>query len=132
MPRATRYTTWFVLFVAGLSLVVQAQVPAPADRLLSAGKEPQNWMIYGGDYSSNRYSGLTQLTPSNVKSLGLAWAYQSPNTGSWQSTPLVVDGVMYLTQRPNDVIAIDAVTGRVFWIYRYNNDSDIGVCCGFN
>ena len=67
-----------------------------------------------------------------MKNLNLAWAYQSPNTGSWQPTPLVVDGIMYLTQRPNDVIALDAVTGRVFWIYRYNNSADLAVCCGSN
>src|SRR5437016_51144 len=114
------------------SFILQAQTPVGSDRLLNAAKEPQNWMIYGGDYSSNRHSTLTQITPANVKNLGLAWAYQSPTTGSWQATPLVVDGVMYLTQRPNDVVALDAVTGRVFWMYRYNNASEIGVCCGAN
>ena len=96
------------------SFILQAQTPVGSDRLLNATKEPQNWMIYGGDYSSNRYSGLTQVTPANVKNLALTWAYQSPTTGSWQATPLVVDGIMYLTQRPNDVVALDAVTGRVF------------------
>jgi alcohol dehydrogenase (cytochrome c) len=115
-----------------LSLRPSAQTPVPAERLLNATKEPQNWMMYGGDYSSNRYSSLTQITPLNAKSLAYAWAYQSPNTGSWEATPLVVDGIMFLTQRPNDVVALDAATGRVFWMYRYNNSSDIGVCCGSN
>ena len=115
-----------------LSLRPSAQTPVPADRLLNATKEPQNWMMYGGDYSSNRYSSLTQITPLNVKTLAYAWAYQSPNAGSWQATPLVVDGIMFLTQRPNDVVALDAATGRVFWMYRYDNSSDIGVCCGSN
>jgi len=118
--------------VLALSMRLVAQTPVPSERLLGALKEPQNWMIYGADYSSQRYSGLTQITPQNVKSLAYAWAYQSPNTGSWQATPLVVDGIMYLTQRPNDVIALDATTGRVFWVYRYTNSDDIGVCCGAN
>ena len=52
--------------------------------------------------------------------------------GAWQSSPLVVDGIMYLTQRPNDVLALDAETGRVFWQYRYNNSTDQRVCCGAN
>ena len=52
--------------------------------------------------------------------------------GAWQSSPLVVDGIMYLTQRPNDVLALDAETGRVFWQYRYNNSADQRVCCGAN
>ena len=45
--------------------------------------------------------------------------YQAPVAGNWQTTPLVVDGVMYITQRLNDVVALDATTGRAFWIYRY-------------
>ena len=52
--------------------------------------------------------------------------------GAWQSSPLVVDGIMYLTQRPNDVLALDAKTGRVFWQYRYTNSADQRVCCGAN
>ena len=52
--------------------------------------------------------------------------------GAWQSTPLVVDGIMYVTQRPNDVLALDAKTGRVFWLYRYTVSPDARVCCGAN
>jgi len=58
--------------------------------------------------------------------------YQAAAAGAWQTTPLVVDGVMYLTQRPNDVVALDAKTGRVFWIYRYQLDPTQIVCCGAN
>ena len=119
-------------FLSLAELGLQAQIPVAPDRLLNAPKEPQNWLLYGGDYSSNRYSGLTQITPANVKNLNMTWTYQSPTSGSWQATPLVADGIMYLTQRPNDVVALDAVTGRVFWMYRYNNASEIGVCCGAN
>src|SRR5689334_4266847 len=52
--------------------------------------------------------------------------------GSWESQPLVVDGIMYLTQRPNDVMAVDARTGRLFWIYKYPTPTDVRVCCGSN
>ena len=114
-----------------LSFGVRAQTPVSHERLVSAAKEPQNWLTYGGDFFSQHYSRLTQITPANAKSLALDWTYQWPNvTGGWQATPLVVDGIMYLTQRPNDVVALDATTGRVFWIYRYNNSVDLGVCCG--
>src|SRR2546430_15868316 len=98
--------------VALATLILEAQIPVGSARLLSAGKEPQNWMIYGGDYSSNRHSGLTQITSANVKDLKLAWAYQSPTTGSWQATPLVVDGIIDLTQRPTDVVGLDSAPGR--------------------
>ena len=117
--------------VAGASLGVRAQTSVTYERLLSAAKEPHNYLTYGGDYSSTRYSPLTQITPANVKNLNLAWVYQAAVTGSWQPTPLVVDGIMYLTQRPNDVIALDATTGRVFWIYRHTNE-DVIACCGSN
>jgi PQQ-dependent dehydrogenase (methanol/ethanol family) len=52
--------------------------------------------------------------------------------GAWQSNPLIVDGMMYVTQRPNDVMAIDARTGKMFWLYRYTPSPDARVCCGAN
>src|SRR5437016_1827054 len=115
MPRHFSRALLIATLVGLVSFQLKAQTPVPPDRLLNAAKEPQNSLTYGGDYFSNRYSALTQITPANVKSLSLAWAYQSPTSGSWEVTPLVVDGIMYLTQRPNDVVALDAVTGRAFW-----------------
>ena len=109
---------------------VHAQVSAP--RLAGSAKEPQNWLIYSGNYSSNRHSLLTQITPANAKNLELKWMYQAAVQGNWQTTPLVVDGIMYLTQRPNDVVALDAKTGRVFWIYRHTLAPTQLVCCGAN
>ena len=103
----------FVLSVGLLSFRVHAQSSVTYQQLLNVAKEPHNWLTYGGDYFSHRYSQLTQITPANVKSLSLAWVFQSPLAGSWQATPLVVDGIMYLTQRPNEVVALDAATGRV-------------------
>jgi alcohol dehydrogenase (cytochrome c) len=67
-----------------------------------------------------------------VKNLKLQWVYQSPVAGNWQTSPLVVDGIMYITQRLNDVVALDAATGRAFWIYRYTPAQDRIVCCGAN
>ncbi len=116
--------------VAALSYSIHAQVGY--DRLLNAAKEPRNWLTYSGGYFSNRYSLLTQVSPANVKNLELKWMYQAAVAGAWQTTPLVVDGVMYLTQRPNDVVALDAKTGRVFWIYRHTLAPDQIVCCGAN
>src|SRR3954468_19616100 len=129
MPRHLPRAVLIAALVALVSFQLKAQTPVGPERLLNVVKEPQNWLMYGGDYFSNRFSPLTQITPANVKSLGLAWAYQSPASGAWEVTPLVADGIMYLTQRPNDVVALDAVTGRAFWMYHYNNVNEIGVCC---
>ena len=112
------------------SLVVGAQVTT--DRLLRAADEPRNWLTYSGNYAGHRYSPLRQITPANVGNLETKWIFQNQVFGSWESSPIVLDGVMYLTQRPNDVAAIDARTGRIFWIYKYAGASDYKVCCGAN
>jgi len=88
--------------------------------------------MYSGAYSGQRYSELRQIDTGNVKNLEMKWILQAQVSGSWESSPLVVDGVMYLTQRPNDVLAIDAKTGRIFWIYKHAVSPDYKVCCGAN
>jgi alcohol dehydrogenase (cytochrome c) len=118
------------LLSAAASLVVGAQVTT--DRLLRAADEPRNWLTYSGNYAGHRYSPLRQITPANVGNLETKWIFQNQVFGSWESSPIVLDGVMYLTQRPNDVVAIDARTGRIFWIYKYPGASDYKVCCGAN
>src|SRR6188474_2141597 len=110
--------------------IVSAQV-TPA-RLARAADEAQNWLMYSGGYFSQRYSPLKQLDRSNVKNLELKWILPNQVFGAWQSSPVVVDGVMYVTQRPNDVLALDARTGRVFWQYHYQNNPNQRVCCGAN
>jgi len=118
------------LLTGALSLPLHGQVTS--QRIATAASEPQNWLTYSGNYSSTRYSPLDRITPQNVRNLKLQWVYQSPVAGNWQTTPLVVDGVMYLTQRLNDVVALDAITGRAFWAYRYTPAADRIVCCGAN
>src|SRR5947209_1809175 len=98
------------------------------NRILNSGKEPQNWLTYGGSYSSQRYSTLDQLNRDNVKNLELKWVFQAKSLDPFQTTPLVVDGVLYTVQG-NDVVALDSLTGRMFWIYRYT-PADTGACCG--
>jgi alcohol dehydrogenase (cytochrome c) len=110
----------------------QLQAQVSYDRLRRASSEPRNWLTYGGDYTSQRYSLLDQIAPANVSRLESKWVLQNQVFGAWQSTPLVVDGIMYVTQRPNDVLALDAKTGRVFWLYRYTPSPDARVCCGSN
>ncbi|MCC7008536.1 MAG: PQQ-dependent dehydrogenase, methanol/ethanol family [Acidobacteria bacterium] len=101
-------------------------------RIVNATGEPHNWLTYSGAYFGQRYSPLTQITPANVRNLEIKWLLQNQVFGSWESSPIVVDGVMYLTQRPNDVLAVDAKTGRLYWIYKYVGAADVKVCCGAN
>jgi len=129
MPRAVARSL-VALTVLGAAVPAHAQVTA--DRLTRASDEPQNWLTYSGTYASQRHTLLRQIDPGNVKNLELKWVLPNQTFGAWQSTPLVVDGVMYVTQRPNDVLAVDARTGRVFWQYRYTASPDARVCCGAN
>src|SRR5712664_3063390 len=100
------------------------------ERLLHASDEPQNWLTYSGSYASQRYSALQQINASNVKNLELKWVFQAQSLQKFETTPLVVDGIMYLTQSPNDVVALDAKSGRAFWIYHYATSLASRPCCG--
>ncbi len=100
------------------------------DRILAAGKEPQNWLTYSGSTFSQRYSTLDQITPANVKNLELQWIFQARSLEKFEATPLMVDGVLYTVEAPNNVVALDAVTGRVLWIYAYTPSKDARPCCG--
>ena len=122
------------LLAAALGLLIADSLAAqvPFARMREAANEPHNWLTYSGNYFSQRYSELDRITPANVGDLELQWVYQTPVFGPWQATPIVVDGVMYVSQRPNDIVALDARTGRVFWVYSYPTPSDHRACCGSN
>jgi alcohol dehydrogenase (cytochrome c) len=100
------------------------------DRLLHPDREPQNWLSYSRSIDGQRYSPLDQITPANVKSLELQLVWQARSLEKFETTPLVVDGVLYTIQAPNDVVALDAVTGRVFWTFPYTPAPEARPCCG--
>jgi alcohol dehydrogenase (cytochrome c) len=99
-------------------------------RLNNAASEPQNWLTYNGSYMSQHHSGLTGINLSNAKDLELRWVYQAASTDKFQTTPLVVDGVMYLTEPPNKLVALDPTSGREFWVYEHQLPSQVYPCCG--
>lgn len=101
----------------------------PFERILKP--EPQNWLSYSGNTMSQRHSALTQITTGNAKDLTLKWVYQSRSLDKHEVTPLVVDGVMYTVQSPNDVIALDAATGKTIWTYLHKPAPGTkNPCCG--
>ena len=85
-------------------------------RLINAGAEPQNWLTYWGDLRGTHYSGLKEITPLNVASLKSQWTHQLGGT-TVETTPLVVDGIMFVTGPLNNVTALDARTGQQLWKY---------------
>src|SRR5687767_6348262 len=90
----------------------------------------REWTTYSGGMLAQRHSPLAQITPANVKNLELQWVFQARSLEKFEATPLVVDGVMYTVQAPNDVVALDAATGRVFWVYAHIPSPLARLCCG--
>src|SRR5262245_5421554 len=113
-------------------LLIAASLPAQVtyERILQASKEPGNWLTYSGNYAGHRYSPLTQINDQNVARLKPAWVYQVNSLQKFETTPLVVDGIMYMTEPPSNVTAIDTRTGRPLWKYRRPLPDDLRVCCG--
>src|SRR2546425_6087605 len=109
----------------------QAEAPQVTFQNLRDGlKDPSRWVIYGGDYGSQRHSPLTQITPQNVQRLTAQWAFQTETLGKFEGTPIVVDGVIYITG-PEDIgWALDARTGRQIWRYKRDLPNGVIACCG--
>ncbi len=115
-----------------LALVLGASLGAqvPFERILKAEAEPHNWLTYSGNYSSHRHSPLKLINRDNVGGLKALWTYQINTLHKFETTPIVVDGVMYISEPPSDVTALDTRTGRPLWEYRRKLPKDIPVCCG--
>ncbi len=119
-----------ILVAIALSALKAAQAQVTAERLLNAPKEPQNWLMYNGDYAGRRYSTLDQINLGDVNALMPKWAYQTMAGGKFETTPLVVDGVLYGTGQDDRAFALDAKTGRPIWQYQRALPGDIRPCCG--
>ncbi|MBV8843455.1 MAG: PQQ-dependent dehydrogenase, methanol/ethanol family [Bryobacterales bacterium] len=104
--------------------------PITFERIQNSNREPQNWLTYSGNNMGQRYSPLAQVTPQNVKNLEMAWLWQARSVEKFEATSIVLDGILYTIQAPNDVVALDAVTGRLRWTYLYRNLPEARNCCG--
>ncbi len=115
-----------------LAVLAACSLAAQVDqrRLEQAASEPHNWLTYNGTYRSQHHSELKGIDLSNVGDLELEWVYQAASTDKFQTTPLVVDGVMYLTEPPNKLVALDPRTGREFWVFEHELPARIYPCCG--
>jgi alcohol dehydrogenase (cytochrome c) len=121
-PRKALAAVLMCVVAAGTTSFAQVSY----QRLLNAEKEPQNWLTYAGSYKSHRYSPLTLINRQNAGQLKLAWAYQMQRAGVVETSPLVVDGVMYLTEPPNSTVtALDTRSGRTLWTYTPNIPPDV-------
>ena len=127
------------LWIAAAVLPVAAQQGSAAlsgitfDDLLSGLKNPSLWPMYSGDFTAQRHSPLTQITPENVYRLVPQWTFQTDQSpymttgrgGGFQSVPLEIDGVLYMAGPMGRVFAIDARSGRQIWQYRRDLPQDV-------
>ncbi len=136
-----RLAVFVALIVAGHQVAAQESVssesappfsPVTWERLVNAADEPHNWLMYSGTLDSQRYSRLDEINGGNVAALELKWAYSIRQLDRAETTPLVVDGVMFITESPSNLTAVDATTGRPYWRYEHPLPDDLNVCCGRN
>ncbi len=101
------------------------------DMLLNADKDAQNWLLYGRDYQTTRYSPLTQVNQSNVKNLKAAWQLSFGVLDGQDSQAVVVNGTVYVTSSYNKVWSVDGATGKVNWKYERELPGDVfpKLCC---
>ena len=113
----TNTSKWLAAAVLGSALTLPGIAAANADleKLIA---DPNNWAMQAGDMYNQRYSKLTQITPDNVRQLTLAWAFQTGQTQQIKATPILVNGIIYITT-PDNIWAIDARSARQLWRYTY-------------
>ena len=108
------------------------------ERILNARSEPHNWLTYYGAYDGQRYSPLDQINKENVKRIAPQWVFQAGSVGlhsgkstySFEASPIVVDGVMFVSGWDGWVWALDARNGDLLWQYRHAIPFDVSLCCG--
>lgn len=117
---------FLLIMVAGCAQ--QPSQPDLATRSIQQTKATE-WPSFGRNYSNQRFSPLSQINTANVSGLKPAWHYRSGVSATFQATPIVVDGVMYLSLPHNHVVALDAASGREIWRYTHEK-RDWKLCCG--
>ena len=92
--------------------------------------DPSNWLLYGGDYNNHRHSPVTDLNPDTVKNLEVAWAFPTGTLGQFEASPIIHDGIMYVSSSYNRLFALNPETGELYWRYDHVYPDDLRLCCG--
>ncbi len=115
----------------GVADTAAALAPTPVTyQRIAAAVEPHNWLTYSGSYSGFRYSPLNQIDAENANQVQVKWMVQFDTDQMIEATPIVNDGVMYVTEPPSIVHALNASTGANLWTYTHRIPTDVAACCG--
>ncbi len=110
--------------------VLPADIQVSGERIRNAGSKSDEWLTYSGSLDGQRYTPLTEINPANVSRLRVRWIHQfDTNERKSESTPLVVGGVIFSTEPPSDVVALDVRTGAVRWRYSRSLPDRLPTCC---
>src|ERR1051326_5395001 len=113
-----------------LAIAAAAWAQVSPERIRNADREPGNWLTYSRAYNGQRYTPLDQITAANVGKLRAAWTYQIQQPGKFSSSPIVIDGILYITEPGGEVVALDGRTGRPVWRFGRRPPPDLHACCG--
>ncbi|HPG89722.1 MAG TPA: PQQ-binding-like beta-propeller repeat protein, partial [Hyphomicrobium sp.] len=128
--RILRLLLTTIAIVAGLQILQLAHAAGIDDaRMKAAASDTGNWLLHSRDYTNQRFSPLDQVNAKTVKRLVPKWIYQTGTAATFQTTPLVADGVMYLSAPFSHVMAVDAATGAELWRYEHKSTAK-KLCCG--
>ena len=136
MRTATLRALCLVLAVSAAAVALTAQQAPPPARVTAEEilegltADGSRWLTFGGDYTNQRHSPLTQITPENVDRLVPQWTFQTNTLEAFETTTLLRDNVLYVTGPSNTAWAIDARTGRTIWSYRRELPDNLTACCG--
>jgi alcohol dehydrogenase (cytochrome c) len=113
-----------------LALTAFAATTVTEQQLRDAQADPSTWLTYGKNYAGWRYSELAEINASTVSRLAPRWIYQTGQSGSHETTPLVFGGMMFVTGPSNNADALDLLTGKEIWHYHKTPPSGLSMCCG--
>src|SRR5260370_17095810 len=110
IPAMKRLVVFCFVLVAACAGARSLRAQVTYERIRNAAQEPQNWLTYSGSYSGQRHSGLDQIDTGNVKSLVPKWVFQSGALGKWETTPLLVPGILYGPSPAYRSLPLDSIT----------------------
>jgi len=132
--RTLEITALTLLGLLVVGTMASAQAPALPNNLedlqLNTEATQKDWPHYGGNYKAWRYSGLTQINKENVKDLQVLWQLETGMHDAFETSPIVVNGIMYVSTPWNHIMAVDARSGAVLWRYAQPLPKSLPLCCG--
>ena len=122
-------------FISFITLIIlfgcSQEFNVSGKRIIEANLEPENWMSHGRTYDEQRFSPLNQINPENIKDLGIAWHFTTDTNRGHEASPIVIDGVMFISSAWSMVYALEATSGELLWKYDPKVPKEWGhnACC---